>query len=73
MITRTKFLEKLVSKISKKTKQLYYKSCVSSVAYCESVGRVTTQTRCQAFQTLCRACQTLDPDFSFLLNLQKLG
>ena len=44
-----------------------------TVADWDSMGRVITQARGRAFQTLDRAFQTLDRTFTFLLNSQKLG
>ena len=38
-----------------------------------TLGRVITQTRGRAFQTLDQAFQTLGQAFSFRLNPQKLG
>ena len=46
---------------------------VSTMADWDSMGRVITQTRVRAFQTLGRAFQTTGRAFSFLLNPQKLG
>ena len=37
------------------------------------MGRVVTQTRNRAFETLGRAFESLGQAFSFLLNPQKLG
>ena len=44
-----------------------------TVADWDSMGRVVTQTRGRAFQTLDRVFQTLGGAFDFLLRLQKFG
>ena len=44
-----------------------------AVADWDSMGRVITQARGRAFQTLDQAFQTLGRAFTFFLNSQKLG